>query len=515
MALSTIQQRLLGILTPTAPAAGASIYDQARYDAQKAAMARFGMGLVAAAVPQTPAMRAQSLAQAFGSIGNTANEAYNMAQIKLAEQKTLQEQEANARAGQLLQQYLGGGQATGPRQVTVTPTAGTVTDGGYQRAGNVTPVQATLVRPMPPSTSPSPKLTQAQIETVLAIEASEGKAAALKKAAEFSYENSKPREPLSEMGQTVADLEAMGEKPEVIESVRQAMLFGKPDGVLAILTDPRWKKPEFAAVRQAMLDAEVAKLKGQGQPEFLKLIDAYKAMPEGDEKKLLRAKLDKEAAPNGMRIEFDDQGRVIGVVQGSAPGSTSSDRTVFSTFMTDASAARKVALSAVEDINTNNELRAIVDEGVRFGNAGQFFNAISTELQNMGFVESDDPAANTQAFANLAAKKSVEILSSGALGSGTGISGKDLEFINQMSLANPASYTPDQVKRILDIQDKINRRVISSYNTNFGETAKKLSEQAQDPNTKVILQGYIIAPPAAPTPPTPTPRYNPDGTRAN
>lgn len=71
---------------PTAPA-GASIYDQARADAQRQAMAQLGMGLVGAAVPQTPTMRAQALQQALASVGNIGTNTYNSAQARLMAQR--------------------------------------------------------------------------------------------------------------------------------------------------------------------------------------------------------------------------------------------------------------------------------------------------------------------------------------------------------------------------------------------------------------------------------------------
>lgn len=87
MALSDLQKLVVGMFSPPQAPAGASIYDQARADAQRQALAQLGMGLVGAAVPQTAAMRAQALQQAFGGLGNVGTNIYNSAQARLMAQQ--------------------------------------------------------------------------------------------------------------------------------------------------------------------------------------------------------------------------------------------------------------------------------------------------------------------------------------------------------------------------------------------------------------------------------------------
>lgn len=87
MALSDLQKMVAGMFYPAQPAANASIYDLARADAQRQSMSALGAGLIGAAVPQTPMMRAQALQQAFGSMGNMNTNIYNAAQSRLMAQK--------------------------------------------------------------------------------------------------------------------------------------------------------------------------------------------------------------------------------------------------------------------------------------------------------------------------------------------------------------------------------------------------------------------------------------------
>ena len=90
MALTALQRLVAGassFFNPAQPAANASIYDLARADAQRQSMGALGAGLIGAAVPQTPLMRAQALQQAFGSMGNMGTNVYNAAQARLMAQR--------------------------------------------------------------------------------------------------------------------------------------------------------------------------------------------------------------------------------------------------------------------------------------------------------------------------------------------------------------------------------------------------------------------------------------------
>jgi len=89
MALTALQRLVAGasnFFNPQTPA-NASIYDLARADAQRQSLSALGAGLIGAAVPQTPLMRAQALQQAFGSMGNMGTNVYNAAQARLMAQR--------------------------------------------------------------------------------------------------------------------------------------------------------------------------------------------------------------------------------------------------------------------------------------------------------------------------------------------------------------------------------------------------------------------------------------------
>lgn len=129
MALTALQRLVAGassFFNPAQPAANASIYDLARADAQRQSMSALGAGLIGAAVPQTPLMRAQALQQAFGSMGNMGTNVYNAAQARLMAQRAETAAAQEAAQGRFFAQ---GGAAGAPVSVQ---------DGGF--AAGVAPV---------------------------------------------------------------------------------------------------------------------------------------------------------------------------------------------------------------------------------------------------------------------------------------------------------------------------------------------------------------------------------------
>jgi hypothetical protein len=107
MALSDLQKMVAGMFYPAQPAANASIYDLARADAQRQSMSALGAGLIGAAVPQTPLMRAQALQSAFAGAGNMGTNVYNAAQARLMAQKA----EADAQRSSAMANFFSQGAA--------------------------------------------------------------------------------------------------------------------------------------------------------------------------------------------------------------------------------------------------------------------------------------------------------------------------------------------------------------------------------------------------------------------
>lgn len=191
MALSDLQKMVVGMFSPGQAPANASIYDLARADAQRQALAQLGMGLVGAAVPQTPTMRAQALQQAFGSMGNMGTNIYNSAQARLMMKQLEQAEAEGARdaAFNARLETLGGIPPVGTPMTPAPAAAPPVTDTGFSSVPSapvsLNPAAATLVAPPPPSAAPASSgpqynelgLTQRQTSALMRLPPSQRQAA--------------------------------------------------------------------------------------------------------------------------------------------------------------------------------------------------------------------------------------------------------------------------------------------------------------------------------------------------
>ena len=152
MALSDLQKMVAGMFSQPQPAANASIYDLARADAQRQSMSSLGAGLIGAAVPQTPLMRAQALQNAFSGMGNMGTNVYNAAQMRLMERKQQMEEEALANDRTFANQFITGGAAP-----VSAPVAASVPIPSMQPVDEFKPLPASaarLIAPQPPTAAP-------------------------------------------------------------------------------------------------------------------------------------------------------------------------------------------------------------------------------------------------------------------------------------------------------------------------------------------------------------------------
>ena len=240
MALTALQKLVAGasnFFNPAQPAANASIYDLARADAQRQSMSALGAGLIGAAVPQTPLMRAQALQQAFGNMGNTSANIYNAAQLRLMEQKLANEQKSEA--GTL--SYLNSIGQREPMSSTLVPSGSAVRDGGF--SAGVAPMQSMAFSGSAPAASDN--LTQSQLKIIGEMKrAGMAPADIAQSAINFSIENLTPKEkkPPIEVGGVLVDADTF----QPVFDTR------KPE------------KSDIAALRER---ADAAGLK-EGTPEF-------------------------------------------------------------------------------------------------------------------------------------------------------------------------------------------------------------------------------------------------------
>lgn len=269
MALSDLQKMVAGMFYPAQPTANASIYDLARADAQRQSMSALGAGLIGAAVPQTPLMRAQALQNAFSNVGNTSANVFNAAQMRLAEQKYLDEKAMQNRMAAGLEGALGG--TSQPVIAAQVPMPSVEPVSEFRQ---LPPAAARILQPAPP-TAVSPQapvapevattaavrpLTEAQRRKVEQTRDIEGVQAAFKELSQFQYENAQPYKPEGEFAKNLQDMQRMNLPPEQIEDYKGQYLYGKLEGLAAIDADPRIP-PD---TKKKMRDAEIRKLDAQG-----------------------------------------------------------------------------------------------------------------------------------------------------------------------------------------------------------------------------------------------------------
>lgn len=527
--LTDLQKMVAGMFMPASSTrnpqnVSGSIYDLARQQEQARAMQRLGGNLMAAAVPQTPLMRAQAMQNAFSNIGGSSTDTYNTAQMLLAEQKARQQAARDAEIDSAYNAVINPQNVSesvplpsaspdlstfGPR--VQAPSAQTPTSQS-EIGALISPAQAAIVAPQGPSAANiqprrSSDLTPAQIKLVEGLAVTDGKAAALKKAAELRYENSQPKELKGEFAQTVTAMKELGYSQGDIDAYKNRTIYGQKTefdrDIEALATlDPTSEEYKFRRAR----------LEKQTSPEPLKvtrLIEALNNATDPNDIAYLKSALEKEVAPSGMRIETAPDG-TVSIVQGDAPAGTSGfAKELPKIWKEKLGSGYDIATSAADDIRTTNRLRGMVDSGVNFGEAGGAYNWLNTQLANMGVVNEDNEVLNTNTYAALVGERVGNIIK--LFGSGTGLSNEDRKFAQKIAAADPKSITPAQATKLLEIADEANRYAIRKYNEKFIDPFAEITKD--DPTMRAMMYSFTVEMPEQYTPPEPIQEWSVDGTQ--
>ena len=107
------------------------------------------------------------------------------------------------------------------------------------------------------------------------------------------------------------------------------------------------------------------------------------------------------------------------------------------------------------------------------------------------YPNSMDDIEVTQAYAAVAAKKVLAVVASGALGSGTGISDKDVEFAKAAEGAS-TSLEPEAILRILRLEEQASRNLINASNLRL----EKMAEFSRDGLPQTIIDQLYVPLPA-------------------
>jgi hypothetical protein len=103
-----------------------------------------------------------------------------------------------------------------------------------------------------------------------------------------------------------------------------------------------------------------------------------------------------------------------------------------------------------------------LDKGTITGSFSGIRQDVSNMLYTMGLTN-DPSIINTKKFIADTGKLVLNILGSGDLGAGTGLSDKDVEFANTVAGAN-TDIPPEALFKILDMNRRANQAVIDRHN---------------------------------------------------
>jgi hypothetical protein len=129
-------------------------------------------------------------------------------------------------------------------------------------------------------------------------------------------------------------------------------------------------------------------------------------------------------------------------------------------------------------VSTIEEGRRLLKSGVITGFGADFLTGLGAALNQAGISFAEDSVANTQAFtANMAANVGRIIKQFGA---GTGLSNADREYAEKMA-GGKVTLDRKSIERILDINERMARNVISLHNRNAAKVKTNVPLTVEEP----------------------------------
>ncbi len=152
----------------------------------------------------------------------------------------------------------------------------------------------------------------------------------------------------------------------------------------------------------------------------------------------------------------------------------------------------KKAREAVNVLQTNTQSQALVEEGLITGFGSEFLLGMSRLGKQLGIVPDSvaDSVVATETFIATRGKQVLNILSTGAVGAGTGISDKDVQFLKEIA-AGAISLDEGTIRRLLRIEEAAARYAIAESNNRL-ELLKGFTKEGED--TGLIDSLYIPLP---------------------
>lgn len=124
-------------------------------------------------------------------------------------------------------------------------------------------------------------------------------------------------------------------------------------------------------------------------------------------------------------------------------------------------ARRETASQAADSLRSTAEARKLLDAGIITGVGAEWQVAAGKALQKVGINFADDAIANTEAYGAAQAKEVGRVIQ--LFGAGTGLSDADREFARKAA-AGEITMTESALRRILDINERASRNVLTKFN---------------------------------------------------
>lgn len=129
----------------------------------------------------------------------------------------------------------------------------------------------------------------------------------------------------------------------------------------------------------------------------------------------------------------------------------------------------KKARSAEKVLILNSRSKELMERGIVNGFGGTWALDVMRLGKQLGMLPErmEDTVAATETFIATRARQVLAVLGSGAVGAGTGISDKDIEFLKETEAAR-IELDEKTLRRLLDIEEKASRFVIDQNNEALG-----------------------------------------------
>lgn len=143
--------------------------------------------------------------------------------------------------------------------------------------------------------------------------------------------------------------------------------------------------------------------------------------------------------------------------------------------------ANEKARNAEKVLQINANSRSLMEEGIITGAGANFLAGMASIGVQLGFVPKgvEDTLVATQTFMAERGKQVLALLGSGDVGSGTGISDKDVAFMKEVA-GQQITLNKETLSRIMRIEEQAARNAIAKNNT-YLETMKDFIGEDEDP----------------------------------